>query len=96
MNSDTSQLLISQFRWGNESAFSLLLVIPILMGFYVFFHYRNKHKLDKAFGTKIIPWLTQSIDIRKRHFQMVIQMLALFFLIVALARPQLGQSSLGF
>lgn len=93
MNSDSSQLLMSQFRWGNESAFSLLIIVPVLIGFYIFFHYRNKNKLNYAFGSKIIPWLTQSIDVRKRHYQLAIQMVALVFLIVALARPQLGQSS---
>lgn len=93
MNSGSSQLLISQFRWGNESAFIWFLFIFILISLYVFFHFRNKNKLDKAFGAKIIPWLTQSIDVRKRHYQLALQMLGLFFLIIALARPQLGQSS---
>lgn len=93
MNSDSSQLLISQFRWGNESAFYLLLLVPLLTALYLFFHYRNKNKLDKAFGPKIIPWLTQSIDVRKRHYQFAIQILAILFIILALARPQLGQSS---
>jgi Ca-activated chloride channel homolog len=64
-----------------------------LAGFYLFFHFKNKNRLDKAFGARLIPWLTQSIDIKKRHYQFVVQILALCFLILALARPQLGQSS---
>ena len=93
MNSENANMMLSQFRWGNESAFYLFFIIPLLICFYVLFHLRNKNRLDKAFGAKLIPWLTQSIDIKKRHYQFAVQLLGLCFLIVALARPQLGQSS---
>ena len=93
MNPEGANMLLSQFRWGNESAFYLFIIIPVLICFYLFFHLKNKNRLDKAFGPKLIPWLTQSIDIKKRHYQFAVQVLALCFLFVALARPQLGQSS---
>lgn len=93
MNPENTGLLLSQFRWGNESAFYLFIIIPILICFYIFFHLINKNRLDKAFGKKLIPWLTQSIDIKKRHYQFVVQIIALCFIFIALARPQMGQSS---
>lgn len=97
MNAMTSlfstSLFGEQFRWAHPERFSFLFLILVWVGIYIAFYFKQKNQLDSSFGKKIIPWLTQSISTTKRHWQFALQCLGAFFLIVALARPQLGQSS---
>lgn len=89
----SSTLFTEQFRWANPERFVYLVVILVWILVYVGYHLKRKNQLDVAFGKKIIPWLTQSISISRRHWQFSLQCVGCFFLILSLARPQLGQSS---
>ena len=89
----SSTLFAEQFRWAHPDRFVYLVVILFWIIIYVGFHLKRKNQLDTTFGKKIIPWLTQSISISRRHWQFGLQCSGAFFLVVALARPQLGQSS---
>lgn len=79
-------------KWGNQGAFYLLIIILILASVYFFFEYKNKNILKKHFGEKVTNWLAQSVSLPRRRVQMVLQVLGLVFLVIALARPQIGQS----
>ncbi|MFN3454566.1 MAG: vWA domain-containing protein [Pseudobdellovibrio sp.] len=79
-------------KWGNSSAFYLLLVLGVWTFIYFLFEKNGEKKLKSFFGIKVTPWLTANVSLVKRRAQFVLQLIAAFFFIVALARPQMGQS----
>lgn len=83
---------MSALKWGSFEYFYLIILLVILMILYFSFEKIMKNKLQKAFGAKISPWLSQSVSYSRARFKFCIQMVALLFMIVALARPQLGQN----
>jgi Ca-activated chloride channel family protein len=83
---------MSVLRWGNPGAFSFLIMLGVWVLLYFYFEKTSEKKLNQAFGVKVVPWLRASVSFSKRRFQLVLQVIAGFFLILALARPQMGQS----
>lgn len=83
---------MSILRWGNSSAFSFLIVLIVWVLLYFYFEKISEKKLNQVFGHKVVPWLRASVSFSKRRLQLFLQVLGSFFLIVALARPQMGQS----
>ncbi len=83
---------IQVLRWGNVFAFNYLIGVALLIA--VFFIYEKvfAKKLDVKFGGKNVKFLTQSVSQLKRRFRLLVQCVGLFFIILALARPQLGIS----
>lgn len=80
------------FRFENMTAFQYLWLIPALLvsGFY--FERRARKKMEKAIGTRLYPFLSSSVSSKKRKLKTLLQVLAIFFFVLALARPQLGES----
>ena len=83
---------MSVLRWGDPSAFYFLILIGVWILLYFYFENASEVKLNKAFGKKVVPWLRASVSLPKRRLQLFLQCLAGFFLILSLARPQMGQS----
>jgi Ca-activated chloride channel family protein len=83
---------VTVLKWGNSEAFSLLFVVVVLIALYFYFEFKNKNTLNKFFGSKVALWLSQSVSPARRRLQFGLQILGLAFVIVALARPQMGQS----
>lgn len=79
-------------RWGNSPAFYFLIVVAIFVAAYFFFEKSSQAKLERAFGKKVAAYLAQSASLIKRRLQIFIQALALVLLVIALARPQAGES----
>jgi Ca-activated chloride channel homolog len=79
-------------RWGNPSAFYLLLLIPFLLAVYFYFEKHSFDRLSKTFGKKVTTYLSQTLSLPRRRLQIIVQALALLFLVLALARPQAGES----
>lgn len=79
-------------KWGNPSAFYLLILVAVFCVTYILFEKYFFKKLDSAFGKKVAAYLTQSLSITKRRLQFGLQALGLVFIIIALARPQAGES----
>lgn len=79
-------------KWGNPAAFYFLILILACVAVYILFEKYFSQKLDRAFGKKVSTYLTQSLSIAKRRLQFGLQMLGLVFIVVALARPQAGES----
>lgn len=79
-------------KWGNFEAFNLLGVFVGLVIVYFYFENKNKNKLNHFFGPKVTSWLSQSVSISNRRWQFFLQICGLLFLMIALARPQMGQS----
>lgn len=80
-------------KWGNIVAFYWMFAVVafVLIAFYVEKVFSKK--LDKTFGQKVSAYLTQNVSYTKRRVQLFLQALGVIFIIVALARPQVGESS---
>src|SRR5690606_321220 len=82
--------MIDQF--GNPSAFTFLWMIPVLL-LLSWFLIRNQNKaVRKGLGDKITNFLAASVSTGKRRFKLFLEAVAILFFIIALARPQAGQS----
>jgi Ca-activated chloride channel family protein len=79
-------------RFANMEAFRLLWCLPFLIGLSILFERRGRARLNKAFGEKIAPFLSSSVSPAKRHLKLLLRCLAFLFFVIALARPQMGQS----
>lgn len=80
------------FRFENISAFSYLWLIPAIVVVGFFFDRRSRQRLQAAIGTRLYPFLSSSVSTKKRSLKNFLQILALFFFVLALARPQMGES----
>jgi Ca-activated chloride channel family protein len=80
------------FKWGNSAGLGWLALILLLTGVYFYFEKKFSQKLNQAFGKKVATYLSQSVSLSKRKLIFNLQMLALFFIVIALARPQAGES----
>lgn len=80
------------FRFENMAAFYLLWLIPAFVVLGMFFERQSRKKISKAIGTRLYPFLASSVSPRKRRIKTGLQVLAVFFFVIALARPQAGQS----
>lgn len=80
------------FRFENISAFSYLWLIPVIVVVGFFFDRRSRQRLQAAIGTRLYPFLSSSVSTKKRSLKNFLQILALFFFVLALARPQMGES----
>jgi Ca-activated chloride channel family protein len=80
------------FRFENISALHYLWLIPIIIILGYFFDRVNKKKMSKAIGLRLYPFLSSSVSPRKRQLKTMFQAFTVFLMVLALARPQLGQS----
>ncbi len=79
-------------KWGNPNAFYYLILVGLLAVLYIVFEKFFSEKLNKIFGKKVAGYLTQSVSLIRRRLQVVLQVTGLIFLVIALARPQAGES----
>lgn len=79
-------------RFENPMAFYFLWAIPLLWILALVFQKRAQKKMAQVIGTRLYPFLSSSISMKKRNAKRILQSLVVFFFVVALARPQLGQS----
>lgn len=80
------------FRFENIAALNYLWLIPIIIILGFIFDRINKKKMSKAIGTRLYPFLSSSVSPRKRRMKTTLQVITVFLMVLALARPQLGQS----
>jgi len=79
------------FRFGNPYAFYLLLIIPAIMLLFIWIRYLRNKNLSHLASKHLISQLMPDVSIVRPNLKFVILNLALFFLIVGLARPQFGK-----
>lgn len=79
-------------KWGHPQSFYFLILVAALVAVYFVFEKYFSIKLDKAFGHRVAIYLTQSLSLTKRRLQLILQAIGLIFVVVALARPQAGES----
>ena len=80
------------FRFENMAAFNYLWIIPVIIIVGYFFDRRSRKAMEKAIGSRLYPFLSSSVSQKKRTIKTILQVLAVFFFVLALARPQFGQS----
>jgi Ca-activated chloride channel family protein len=80
------------FRFEDPQAFFYLWLIPILIVFAFIFTKRSQGKMKKALGARTAPFLMSSVSRTRRRVKLFLQCLVLFFFVIALARPQMGES----
>lgn len=80
------------FRFENIAAFNYLWLIPIILIVGFFFDRMSKKRMETAIGSRLYPFLSSSVSSKKRTIKTALQVLAVFFFVLALARPQMGES----
>ncbi|MFS4457867.1 vWA domain-containing protein [Bdellovibrio sp. HCB2-146] len=80
------------FRFENIAALNFLWLIPVILIIGFIFDRLNKKKMQKAIGARLYPFLSSSISPRKRRLKTALQVITVFLMVLALARPQFGQS----
>jgi Ca-activated chloride channel homolog len=80
------------FRFESVSYLQLLWLVAVLVGLSIVGMRRALLRLNRAFGEKLTPVLSSSVSKKKRNLKLALQALTLALMIVALSRPQAGQS----
>lgn len=80
------------FRFANSSAFLWLWLIPVLIIVGYIFNRISQKRVQKAIGNRLYPFLSSSVSSSKRKAKTFLQIVAICFFVLALARPQFGES----
>lgn len=80
------------FRFENPSAFMYLWLLPLVYVLSWLLLRQNQKKIRAALGARLAPFLTSSLSINKRRWKLLLQMSTILLLVIALARPQMGES----
>ncbi len=78
------------FRFGNQQALYLLILLPILLAVYIYFRHLRKKALARYGNPEILAPLMPNVSRSRPVLKLSILLLALAFMIVGLARPQFG------
>ncbi len=81
-----------ELKWGAPQSFYWLIAVVVFVLIYFYFEKVFNKKLSESFGAKVARYLTQSLSPTKRRLQIFLQATGLVLMVVALARPQAGQS----
>ncbi len=79
-------------RFENPAALQLLWLLPIIVIAATWVGRRHARRISNAIQSKLLPLLTASVSTRKRRWKLALEILVLGLFIIALARPQSGQS----
>lgn len=80
------------FRFENFAAFNYLWLIPVLLVIGFIFDRRARKRMEAAIGSRLYPFLASSVSNKKRGIKTLLQTLTILFFVLALARPQMGES----
>nr|BFD66078.1 VWA domain-containing protein [Bdellovibrio sp. HAGR004] len=80
------------FRFENIAAFNYLWLIPVTILIGIFFDRRSRKQMETAIGSRLYPFLSSSVSRKKRSIKTALQVLAVLCFVLALARPQMGES----
>ena len=80
------------FNFGDRAALQLLFLIPVIFLLGLWLNNRGRQVLNKNVSTKLFAFLTRTVSAPKRKWKLILQCLTLFLFIIALARPQSGES----
>lgn len=79
------------YRFADKFAFEFLWLIPLIL-FVAWWRLRGgKAHLERILGKSKLSFLAQSVSWNKRRAKVILQVVAIFFFVIALARPQSGE-----
>ncbi len=78
------------FRFSNQEYLFALFLIPLLILFFVWVRHSKKKALQRFGNLQLLEKLMLSNSPRRQTWKTVLLLSALFFFLVALARPQIG------
>lgn len=84
---------MSEFRFESPAFLTMLWLLPIFVILTLWQWRVSRKRMAKALGTKMAPFLLNSVSTTKRKWKLFLQITAIGLCIFALARPQSGQSS---
>lgn len=79
------------FRFANQPALGLLVLVAVLVVVYVINNKLVDRKLNNVFGQKMLPFFIARFSRFKKNLKFILCAVALGLMIVALARPQTGK-----
>ncbi|MBN1307749.1 MAG: VWA domain-containing protein [Chitinispirillaceae bacterium] len=77
-------------KFGNPEYFLLWLLLPVIIGFFIWAYQRRKAALRRFASLDLIGKLTPSSDLSRRIAKWTLFCCSFFFLVVALMRPRFG------
>jgi Ca-activated chloride channel family protein len=80
------------YRFANPQELRWLLLVPGLLVFAVLATRRQRAVLKTHINQRLLPFLVQSVSVPRRRLKLALELMALTLFILALARPQSGQS----
>ena len=78
------------FRFANPHILYLLLIVPVAVALFIFAQLRRRRRLERFASSSLLAQLTPSASPARLRTKFVLYTLAVAFLIVAAARPQVG------
>ena len=80
------------FRFANLWALQLLWLVPIVIVISLVLSKRYRQRLTQHLGQRVLPFLIASVSTIRRNIKLSLQSLVIVFMVLALARPQAGES----
>lgn len=80
------------YRFEDRAALQLLALVPLMIFLVWWTGRRTAAVLRGQISADISKFLLRSVSTRKRRLKLILQCLTLFFFVIALARPQSGES----
>ena len=78
------------FRFAQPEYLSLLIIVPILWGLFIYGRYRSRRNLAKYGNPSVLAPLMTDVSKYKPWIKFIIQQLAFIVIVFMLARPQFG------
>ena len=80
-------------QFGETTAFYLLLLIPVLWGLFVWSGRRKRRALEQLGDAELVEKLSSTVSPVRDRIKSILLLAAVFFLVLALARPQWGRKT---
>ena len=78
------------FRFANPHILYLLLIVPVAVALFIFAQVRRRRRLERFASSSLLAQLTPSASPERVRTKFILYTLAVVFLILAAARPQVG------
>lgn len=78
------------FRFANPHILYLLLIVPVAVALFIFAQVRRRRRLERFASSSLLAQLTPSASPARVRTKFILYTLAVVFLILAAARPQVG------
>lgn len=83
---------MTSWRWADAHFLAWLLLVPLVAGTIVYLGRQKMKILQKTLGEKVLPYLLSGISMPRYKLKIILLTVSLVPLILALARPQFGET----